>query len=138
MLSFSSITTTCQTNQPTTTDDYTPIKNSKLQAAAKLIEVGKINAQLVVLLNQKVDSLNQRIGFLQAAIKGYAEKDTAVQHVIDTYKTEVANLISQRDMATKEMNTQNKLYRRQKRKTVFTTLASAGITSAIFLYLKSK
>jgi len=138
VLSFSSITTTCQTNQPTTTDDYTPIKNSKLQAAAKLIEVGKINAQLVVLLNQKVDSLNQRIGFLQAAIKGYAEKDTAVQHVIDTYKTEVANLISQRDMATKEMNTQNKLYRRQKRKTVFTTLASAGITSAIFLYLKSK
>jgi len=135
---FSSITTRCQTSPTTTTEGYTTVKTKKLQAGAKLIEIGRINAQLVQLQNIKIDSLNQRIGYLLAAIKAHVEKDSANAQVINTYKAEIDNVVSQRDIAIKEMKHQNKLYRGQKRKLVFSTLASAGITAGVFLYLKSK
>jgi len=62
--------------------------------------------------------------------------DTATQHIIETYKQDVANLQQQRDLAAATVKKQNKLYRRQKRKTVFVAIAGPAVTTALFLYLK--
>lgn len=107
----------------------TTIENEWLRNAVKLIEKGKIDAQRVVLLND-------RIAILESIIKAHSEKDTAVARVIETYQDELINLTNQRDIAVKEMKAQNKKYRRQKRKTVFATIGAAGVTAAIFIFLK--
>jgi len=107
----------------------TNIENEWLRNAVKLIEKGKIDAQRVVLLND-------RIAILESIIKAHSEKDTAVAKVIETYQDELINLTNQRDIAVKEMKAQNKKYRRQKRKTVFATIGAAGVTAAIFIFLK--
>jgi len=107
----------------------TTIENEWLRNAVKLIEKGKIDAQRVVLLND-------RIAILESIIKAHTEKDTAQAQVIQTYQDELLNLTGQRDIAVKEMKAQNKKYRRQKRKTVFATIGAAGVTAAAFILLK--
>jgi len=111
------------------TKQTTTIENEWLRNAVKLIEKGKIDAQRVVLLND-------RIVILESIIKAHSEKDTAQARVIETYQEELLNLTSQRDLAVKEMKDQNKKYRRQKRKTVFATIGAAGVTAAVFILLK--
>lgn len=111
------------------TKPTTIIENDWLRNAVKLIEKGKIDAERVVILNQ-------RIAILDGIIKAHTEKDTAVARVIETYQDELVNLTEQRDMAVKEMKAQNKKFRRQKRKTVFATIGAAGVTAAVFLFIK--
>jgi len=111
------------------TKPTTIIENDWLRNAVKLIEKGKIDAERVTILNQ-------RIAILDGIIKAHTEKDTAVAKVIETYQDELINLTNQRDIAVKEMKAQNKKYRRQKRKTVFATIGAAGVTAAIFIFLK--
>lgn len=114
----------------------TIIDNSKLRDAAKLIEIGKIDREKVILYKEQVQFLNERIALKDSIINAYVSRDTIGSRIINSYKTEVANLIEQRDVAIKAMNRQNKLLRRQKRKTVFVTLAAPAITAAAFIYLK--
>jgi hypothetical protein len=111
------------------TKQTTIIENDWLRNAVKLIEKGKIDAE-------RVSILNQRIAILDGIIKAHTEKDTAVARVIETYQDELINLTNQRDIAVKEMKAQNKKFRRQKRKTVFATIGAAGVTAAIFIFLK--
>jgi hypothetical protein len=120
----------------TTNIDATLIPNAKLRDAAKLIEKGKICEQRVELLNEKIAFLNQRIALKDSIIAIHGEKDTAQLRVVETYKAEVANLVEQRDLAAKEMKHQNKLLKRQKRKTVIGILGTAGLGIAAFILLK--
>jgi len=137
MLSCSSILITCSNlYSQTTTEPGTTIPNSKLRAAAQLIEIGKINAEKLSYYKQLTDTLNRRIAKLQQQINVQTAADTATQHIIETYKQDVANLQQQRDLAAATVKKQNKLYRRQKRKTVFVAIAGPAVTTALFLYLK--
>ena len=126
-----SISAHCQSNQTTI------IENEWLRNAAKLIEKGKVDAERVKLLTEKISLLNERIAIKDSIISNHTVKDTAQARVIETYKAEMENLKSQRDIAVKEMKQQNKMLRRQKRKTVFVGLGTAGVAvAAYFLFLK--
>lgn len=126
-----SISAHCQSNQTTI------IENEWLRNAAKLIEKGKVDAERVKLLTEKISLLNERIAIKDSIISNHTVKDTAQARVIETYKAELENLKSQRDIAVKEMKQQNKMLRRQKRKTVFVGLGTAGVAvAAYFLFLK--
>lgn len=127
--------TTLSHSQPTTID-ATLVPNAKLRDAAKLIEKGKICEQRVELLNEKISFLNQRISIKDSIISIHGQKDTAQARIVETYKSEVANLIEQRDLATKEMKHQNKLLKRQKRKTTIAIIGTAGLGIAAYLFLK--
>lgn len=131
----STTTSICQSSQ-TTIIESTLVPNAKLRDAAKLIEKGKVDAERIILLNDKIDFLNQRIALKDSIIRVYDLKDTAIASVIDTYKAEIKNLVEQRDLAAKEVKDQNKLFRRQKRKTVFALIGGAGVTAAVFIFLK--
>lgn len=128
-MSCGSISATCQSS-PTTI-----IENEWLKNAAKLIEKGKIDAARVVLLNEKIDLLNQRIAFKDSIITISGEKDSARLQIINTYKEELANLTSQRDIAVNEMKAQNKKFKRQKRKTVFAVVGTAAVATAVYLFI---
>ena len=131
MLICSSILTSSLYSQTTI------IENSKLRDAAKLIEKGKIDAERVKLLNEKIAFLNQRIALKDSVIASYDIKDAAQAAIVETYKLEVKNLTEQRNLAAKEMKHQNKLLKRQKRKTVFAVVGTTGVlTAAYFLLLK--
>ena len=130
------ITSTKLSHSQTTTIDATLVPNAKLRDAAKLIEKGKICEQRVELLNERIAFLNQRIAIKDSIINLHGEKDTAQVRIVETYKAEVANLIEQRDLAKKEMLHQNKLLKRQKRKTVIGILGTAGLGVAAFIFLK--
>lgn len=136
MMLVCSITLTKSSLSQTTTIDATLVPNSKLRDAAKLIEKGKICEQRVELLNEKILLLNQRITIKDSIISLHSEKDTAQLRIVESYKSEIANLIIQRDLAAKEMKHQNKLLRRQKRKTVFAIAGTAGLGIAAFILLK--
>jgi len=112
------------------------VPNVKLRAAAKLIEKGKIDAERVQLQAEKIDLLNQRISILEDIIETHTEKDSAQAKVTRTYEEELKTTRAQRDLAVQEMKDQNKKYRRQKRKTVIAAVGAAGITAALFIYLK--
>ena len=120
----------------TTTIDATLVPNAKLRDAAKLIEKGKICEQRVELLNEKIGLLNQRIAFKDSIISLHGVKDTAQLRIVDTYKDEVKNLLQQKDLLSKEMVHQNKLLKRQKRKTTFGILGTAGVAVGLFFLLK--
>jgi len=130
------ITSTNLSHSQTTTIDATLVPNAKLRDAAKLLEKGKICEQRVELLNEKITFLNQRIAIKDSIIYIHGEKDTAQLRIVETYKAEVTNLIGQRDLAVKEMKHQNKLLKRQKRKTVIGILGTAGLGVAAFIFLK--
>lgn len=135
MLICLTISTKLSISQPTTIN-ATPIPNAKLRDAAKLIEKGKICEQRVELLNEKIALLNQRIAFKDSIISLHGVKDTAQLRIVATYKDEVKNLIEQKDLLSKEMVHQNKLLKRQKRKTTFGILGTAGIAVGLFFLLK--
>lgn len=120
---------TCQSN-PTTI-----IENEWLRNAAKLIEKGKVDAARVILYKEISDTLNSRITGLLAVIKLISERDTAQMQVTESYRAEIKILESQKDMLTREMKRQNKLYRRQKFKTLFVGVGAAGITAAAFIFI---
>lgn len=121
----------CQSNQTTIMD------NEWLRNAAKLIEKGKVDAERVKLLQEKVSLLDQRIAIKDSMILQHSLKDTLQARVVETYRSEVENLKVQRDLAVKEMKQQNKMLRRQKRKTVFVGLGTAGVAvAAYFLFIK--
>jgi len=101
-----------------------------------LIELGKIDRELVKAYKVQVEFLNQRIAFKDSTIASYIAGDTADARIIKSYKDEVENLKAQRDIAVKAMNQQNKLLRRQKRKTVFVAIAAPTVTAAAFIYFK--
>ena len=130
------ITSTKLSHSQTTTIDATLVPNAKLRDAAKLIEKGKICEQRVELMKKKIAFLNQRIAIKDSIISIHGEKDTAQLRIVETYKAEVTNLIEQRDLAKKEMLHQNKLLKRQKRKTVIGILGTAGLGVAAFIFLK--
>lgn len=129
-------TLTTLSHSQTTTIDATLVPNAKLRDAAKLIEKGKICEQRVELLNEKIALLNQRIAFKDSIISLHGVKDTAQLQIVDTYKDEVKNLIEQKDLLSKEMIHQNKLLKRQKRKTTFGILGTAGVAVGLFFLLK--
>jgi len=112
------------------------ITNEKLREAARQIEIGKLWAERATYYRQLVDTLNARIAVLNYRINAMVIKDTAMDRVLQTYKDEVNNLIKQRDLAAVTVKKQNKLYRRQKRKTVFVAIAGPVVTAAAFIYLK--
>lgn len=114
----------------------TLVDNDKLRDAAKLIELGKIDREKVKLYEQQVQFLNERIALKDSIIRTYVLKDTTNARIVDTYKQEITNLQQQRNTLEKALAEQNKYYRRQKRKTVFTAIAGSGVTAAIILYLK--
>ena len=130
-MSCVSISAACQANQTTI------IENEWLRNAAKLIEKGKVDAERVKLLQEKVSLLDQRIAIKDSMIMQHSLKDTLQAWVVETYRSEVENLKVQRDLAVKEMKQQNKMLRRQKRKTVFVGLGTAGVAvAAYFLFIK--
>lgn len=114
----------------------TNISNDKLRDAAKLIEKGKICEERVKLLNERISFLNQRIFIKDSIISLHGEKDTEQANIVETYRKEVANLLDQKIIATKEMLHQNKLLRRQKRKTVFAVVGTAVLGVSAFILLK--
>lgn len=121
---------------PTCQSQTTTVPNQKLRDAAKLIELGKIDRELVKAYKVQVEFLSQRIALKDSIIASYVLKDTTSNRILQTYKDESVNLKAQRDMAVKAMNQQNKLLRRQKRKTVFVAIAAPAITVAAFIYFK--
>ena len=124
------ISATCQSSQTTTID------NEWLRNAAKLIEKGKIDADRVKLLNEMIGFLNQRIAVKDSIAASFSHVESAQDALIESYKLEVKNLEEQRDIAVREMKAQNKKYRRQKRRTVFAGIGAAGVTAALFIFLK--
>ena len=114
----------------------TTIPNQKLRDAAKLIELGKIDRELVKAYKVQVEFLNQRIAAKDSTIANYIAADTVGARILQSYKDEVENLKAQRDIAVKAMNQQNKRLRRHKRKTVFVAIAGPAVTAAAFIYLK--
>ena len=120
----------------TTIKPSTLVENEKLREAIRQIEMGKIYAERATQYRILIDTLNARIAILNYRISEMTSKDTATAHVLQTYKDEVANLVQQRDLAAATVKKQNKLYRRQKRKTVFVAIAGPAVTAAVFLYLK--
>jgi Zn-dependent peptidase ImmA (M78 family) len=120
----------------TTTIDATLVPNGKLRDAAKLIEKGKICEQRVALLYEKITLLNQRIAYKDSIIKLHQVKDTAQLNIVATYKDEVKNLLEQKELLSKEMINQNKLLKRQKRKTTFGIAGTAGLAVGLFFLLK--
>lgn len=130
------ITSTKLSHSQTTTIDATLVPNNKLRDAAKLIEKGKICEQRVELLNEKIAFLNQRIAIKDSIISIHGQKDTAQNKIQETYIAEVKNLTEQRDLAAKEMSHQNKLLKRQKRKTTFAIVGTAALGVAAFVFLK--
>lgn len=129
-MNLGSISGICQSNQTTI------IENEWLRNAAKLIEKGKLDAERVVFYKQITDTLNSRISGLLAVIELISERDTAQLRVILQLQKEIQNLLSQKETIEKEMKHQNKLYRRQKLKTVFVTVGAAGVTAAAFIIFK--
>ncbi len=129
--------TICQTPaSPTIIEGSTLVANKKLKDAAALIKIGQINAEKVKYLQLQVDLLNERLAVKDSIIKTYVVKDTAMARVLETYKTEMAILQRQKDLAAATVKKQNKLYRRQKRKTVFVAIAAPAVTAAAFMFLK--
>lgn len=130
-----SFSANCQT-AITTTEPSTQVPNKWLRNAAKLIEIGKIDQERIKLYAEQITLLNRQIAIKDSIIKTHVAKDTTERRIFETYKQEVANLIEQRDIAAKAMVTQNKKFRRQKRKTVFVAIAGPVITATVFVYLK--
>lgn len=127
MLNLSSITANCQT---------TNIPDTKLKSGIVLIEQGKQSRQLLQLMEAKADSLTVRVGYLTATIDLYKSKDSVQNLVNDSFTEEIANLTEQRDMAVKESDRLFKSIKKQKRKTVFAIIGTAGIAIAAFLIIK--
>ncbi len=132
LLTCSSITSLCQT----TTDSVTCVPNSQLRHAAQLIELGKGYAQMVRVASEKIDSLNKRIEINKQIIDQYKGNDSIHQQIEDNYKKEVANLVSQRDIAVQAAKDINKLLRKQKRKTVIAMLATAAVAVGVHMLIK--
>lgn len=128
-MSCVTISAVCQSN-PTTI-----IENEWLRNAAKLIEKGKLDAERVVLYKQITDTLNSRISGLLAVLKLISERDTAQARIIESFRREIDILKSQKEVLEKEMKHQNKLYRRQKLKTLFVGVGAAGVTAAAFIFI---
>jgi hypothetical protein len=126
-MSCVTITANCQ-NTTTINDEY-------LQNAIKWIEQGKIDAQLVVLLTQKVDSLNKRIGILQSISADHKEKDAIQEKIASTYEEELKNTREQLSIAMAGMKKLDKKLRRQRLKNIIIGVGSAGATAAIFILL---
>lgn len=101
-----------------------------------MIELGKIDRELVKAYKIQVEFLNQRIAILDSMVKAYVVKDTAGTRIVETYKAEVQNLKDQVVILVPALKKQNKLYRRQKRKTVFVAVAGPVVTAAAFIYFK--
>lgn len=127
MLNLSNITANCQT---------TNIPDTKLKSGIVLIEQGKQSRQLLQLMEAKADSLTVRVGYLTATIDLYKSKDSVQNLVNDSFTEEIANLTEQRDMAVKESDRLFKSIKKQKRKTVFAIIGTAGIAIAAFLIIK--
>lgn len=124
-----SITSHCQST--------TTIEDRYLQNGIKYIEKGKYDAQLVVVLTGKVDSLNKRIGFLEAARDEYKRNDLRQDSIMRTYEVELQNTRLQRDEALKGAKAIDRKLRRQRRKTVLVGIGTAGVATAVyFLFLK--
>lgn len=131
-----SIISTKLSHSQTTTIEATLVPNAKLRDAAKLIEKGKICEQRVELLNEKIALLNQRIAFKDSIISLHGVKDTAQIRIVETYRDEIKNLTEQKTLLSKEMVHQNKLLKRQKRKTTFGILGTAALAIGLFFLLK--
>lgn len=128
------ISISCQSQ--TTTEKLIPVRESTLRKIVAQLEVGKFNAEKASLLSQQVEILKEQIAVKDSMLNTYKVKDNADAAVLDTYKKEIENLNEQLAIAKKEMLHQNKLFRRQKRKTVFLTIAGPVVTAAAILYLK--
>lgn len=127
---------TSSSHSQTTTIDATLVPNAKLRDAAKLIEKGKICELRVEILNEKIDILNQRIAAKDSIIMLHDQKDTTQLAQVKTYKAEVDNLVQQRDIAVKEVMQQNRLLKKQKRKTIIAVAGTAAIGIAAIIFLK--
>lgn len=114
----------------------TTIENSKLRDAAKLIEKGKICEERVALLNERINFLQQRISIKDSIISIHGQKDTAQNKIQETYIAEIKNLTDQKELLSKEMINQNKLLKRQKRKTTFAIVGTAALGVAAYIFLK--
>lgn len=126
---FATTTSICQST--------TTIKDDVLQNGIKWIERGKIDAQLVIVLQQKVDSLNKRIGILEGISLEHKSKDLIQDSIMNTYEAELKNTRLQRDEAMKAAKTIDKKLRRQKRKTAFVGIGTAVVAvGAYFLFIK--
>ena len=126
--------TNCLYSQ-TTIIDATLVPNAKLRDAAKLIEKGKICEERVLLLQQKISMLNERISIKDSIIQLHNDKDTAQARIAATYKAEIDNLVEQRNLAKKEMKHQNTLMKRQKRKTVFAIVGTAAVLTGAYYFI---
>jgi hypothetical protein len=87
-------------------------------------------------MEAKADSLSVRVGYLNAAIDLYREKDSIQILVNDSFAEEIANLTEQRNMAVKESDRLFKAIKKQKRKTVFAIIGTAAIATAAIIILK--
>lgn len=126
-MSFVTISANCQ--------NTTTINDADLQNAIKWIEQGKVDAQLVVLLSQKVDSLNKRISILQSISVDHKEKDSIQEKIVTTYEQELKNTREQLAIAVAGMKKLNKKLRRQRFKNIVIGVGSAGATAAVFILL---
>lgn len=128
------ISISCQSQ--TTIDPVIQVPQSTLQKTVKLLEIGEFNKQKVALLEEQVSLLKEQIAIKDNIIKTFIAKDTTGQHIINTHLAEKLNLEQQLSLAIKEASKQNKIMRRQKRKTVFVAIAGPVVTAAAFIYLK--
>lgn len=114
----------------------TTIPDNDLQNAIKWIEQGKIDAQLVRLLQQKNDSLDKRISILEANIQFFKANDSIQSKITGTYEAELKNTREQRDIAVAAMKKINRKLRRQKFKTVLVGVFAAAATYGVMELIK--
>jgi hypothetical protein len=89
-----------------------------LRNGIALIEKGKLDSFRVVVYKDQVTILQERLNIKDEIIKEGLGREENQKKIIGSFEKENLNLQNQVGIAKEEMKYQNKLYKRQKRKTV--------------------
>lgn len=93
-----------------------------------------ISAKQGDVLKQQVIILNDRIALLQSTITQLEQKDSAT---VIGYQSQILALHQEQDLYKDQINTYEKLLRREKRKRRWATLGGV-VTTGLVLYLSNK
>lgn len=116
--------------------DSTLIPNTQLRIALKLIETGKQDAEELNMQRQYNSLLLKRIELRDSIINNLETLNDYNGLIIKDYITSEQLLIHQKTNLEKDVSYLEKQLKRQKRKTVFTSITSAvGISAAALLLI---